>query len=182
MLTPELSSRIFKVPEVEAMPRLLVAVHLYMPASLARQSRISRRTRPKSVEGRNLVPLGKGFPFTCQSMDSSLSSYRKTGRLTYLHGGVLCWLHPCLKYNCTLLSHLKVIEVLSEGWIPKNGSSFLLRIDAWSFQVSDLVKCSGVQRGALEAATNWTHRGHIIQSCLGAHLHTAWMIGSFVKF
>ena len=162
MLTPELSSRIFKVPEVEAMPRLLVAVHLYMPASFAKQSRISRRTRPKSVEGRNLVPLGNGFPFTCQSMGSSLRSYRNIGQPTYLHRWVLRRLHSCLKHHSSLLNYLKVVEVLSESWIPKSGCCFLLRITTWSFQVSDLIECSGVQRGALEAATNCTHRGTYI--------------------
>ena len=158
MLTPELSSKIFKVPEVDAMPRLLVAVHLYMPASLARQSWISRRTSPKSVEGRNLVPLGKGFPFTCQSMgSSSLSSKRKIGQPTYFHGWVLCRFHTCLKYNSALFNYLKIVEVLSECGISKSWDSFRLRINTWSFQVSDLVECSGVQRAAREPATNWTH-------------------------
>ena len=141
------------MPEVDEVPISFVAIHLYMPASFARQSRISSRTVPKSMEGRNFVPLGNGLPFTCHSV---IKYYFEAdlAPLTYLHGGVVGRIQPGLEHRRALLSHGKVIEMLSESWIPESWRNFLLRINAWRFQVLDLVKCGWVQRTALEPATN----------------------------
>ena len=68
MLTLELSGKIFKVHEVEAVPLLLVAVTLRRPEFATRASLISSRTKPKSRDGMNFVPLGKGFSFSSQSV------------------------------------------------------------------------------------------------------------------
>ena len=68
VLTLEPSGKIFKVPEVEAVPMALVAVTLRRPEFFTRASLISSRTNPKSTEGMNFVPLGKGFSLSSQSV------------------------------------------------------------------------------------------------------------------